>query len=1081
MNTTTLKESVYFLISGFDNLNIRSNYIVQSLAEANTKVDWQRTISIAMPFFSLHSKAAPVVSHLARGYQLYAIWMEDSKSNYNKPLQTALLAGSIALDHIFPSAQLLYSSMVLFIDHAQKFQKGGNWDKAESLYQISSQIVHLASIYYGTPKWVVLSLLSQAVGELKKACKEERKPEAIANVVLAAIRGYKAGSYIYNDFSLARAKQVQPEPISPEEYDVSDNDYNFPESKFDFVDSNPPAELLPEIKSDEPDFSAYEFEDHDCSDDSEFPQSDTELSFPNSEAINPPAEKPAWKNLTTSDWKVIYQKYFAAPQQELPAKLHLGTLLKLEGFSNSLNDIDFTQTGSLKNIYFNDLKCTNCNFSGVKISNAEFKNFTAINCSFKAAQFGDTSFSYSTFKSCDFTNYKWIGSVTYCGNTIEDCGEWPHGKITTAAASETSQQPLKNLTQEDWKKFYQKHIASRSKDISEVLKLIYLLKDEGFSPILNDIDFSQIGPLEWVSFEEMQCNNCNFSNIEIYASSFDCLFTAVNCNFSNTTMNSVTMYHATFKSCNFSYVQILDELFLVKTTFENCIGDPSFCENIEITGAYVGDKVEAPDEYSQIEPAFKNPSSPFTAFDHELNGDLEAKIDAKHYTMVDANNNEYDFGSYFHGFGQSLVKGANLNFRKVVYKNGSKGLELSFRVNHIFHKRLRKIIGAMKEMSPEEQLEFAKEFQACGMKLKSKATYTLGQQRSFSNSAYKVTIDGVGSLMVGRKSYYSLKDQVKVTLKDGATLESFHHFLAIFGLQDALKKSSEEDLEKLKLGILFRTFFPMKAHYLEKNGDTFNLTLDQLKQKLIDEVPKMEKIMGKYAVQKIELFPGYFKYGVPLDKKAYSMGARALTTALTSLSDEMKEADLDQVANILKNGLLSQEMRERNGISSGGLNEEEEYEYGGSQSIYSQMITSTDLTKQKSMKDFGYSSPVRLFISLEALNQGSYQYYDDEFGVKDSDIYLTRPTIPEFIKRDLSKLEGHEIMSPDRVLPGYIKAMSVKTEEIKKQIIAHLRKCNLIHDEQINGIPVDEFIRTEHRITPDLVKHCSHPSSEVVG
>ncbi|MGD0664965.1 MAG: hypothetical protein ABSA17_04465, partial [Rhabdochlamydiaceae bacterium] len=368
-------QNINHFITKSINSNNQCDKVIQSIAELNS----QRVISILLPFLSLHSKIASAASHIARAYQLGSIWMGEASSRptYDKSIDTLKLAGSVATSILFPSGQLLYSSIVFFIEQAQKFSEGGNWDKAESLYQISSQIVHLASIYYGTPKWIVISLLSQGAGELNKARNEKKTPEAIANVLLAAIRGYKA-VYIYNDFSLARAKPVQPEPVSPEEYGFSDDDYEFSEDKIDFVDSNPPAESLPEIKSDEPDFiEEYGFSD----DDYEFPED--ELCFVDS---NPPAEPlpetaaPAEsstgiKNLTTSDWKVIYQKYFDAPQQEMPAKVHLETLLRCEGFSNTLNDIDFTQTGPLKNIYFENLHCTNCNFSGVKISNADFKNF----------------------------------------------------------------------------------------------------------------------------------------------------------------------------------------------------------------------------------------------------------------------------------------------------------------------------------------------------------------------------------------------------------------------------------------------------------------------------------------------------------------------------------------------------------------------------------------------------------------------------------------------------------------------------------------------------------------------------------
>jgi hypothetical protein len=83
----------------------------------------------------------------------------------------------------------------------------------------------------------------------------------------------------------------------------------------------------------------------------------------------------------------------------------------------------------------------------------------------------------------------------------------------------------------------------------------------------------------------------------------------------------------------------------------------------------------------------------------------------------------------------------------------------------------------------------------------------------------------------------------------------------------------------------------------------------------------------------------------------------------------------------------------------------------------------------------------------------------------------------EFIKRCLSIFEDHEIMIPDRILPEHIKAMYVTSQEIKQQIISHLRESSLIQTlldgrETINGILVDEFIRTEDVISPDLVKDC---------
>jgi hypothetical protein len=121
---------------------------------------------------------------------------------------------------------------------------------------------------------------------------------------------------------------------------------------------------------------------------------------------------------------------------------------------------------------------------------------------------------------------------------------------------------------------------------------------------------------------------------------------------------------------------------------------------------------------------------------------------------------------------------------------------------------------------------------------------------------------------------------VKVTLPPGATLESFQHFLSIFGLEDALKKSTTEDFERLKIGKLFRTFFPAEAHPIERSESFFTLPLDQLKQKVIDTVPNMEEIFAQHTVEKKELLPGYVRYGVPVAKEVYAFRRTGLNNSV---------------------------------------------------------------------------------------------------------------------------------------------------------------------------------------------------------
>ncbi len=465
------------------------------------------------------------------------------------------------------------------------------------------------------------------------------------------------------------------------------------------------------------------------------------------------------------------------------------------------------------------------------------------------------------------------------------------------------------------------------------------------------------------------------------------------------------------------------------------------------------------------------------ADENDLSRDFKAKIDARRFTIVDANNKKYDFGSYFHGYGKSLVRGMNLNFRKIILDNGTTGLELSFRINPLFQSKLQDMIQKLSELNPEEQQAFAHQCQARGIKIYSKMPYTVDKSAIVKKAAHLIVLEGLGSLMVGRNSYHTLRDQVKITLSEGATLESFNSFLTIFGLQDALKKSSDEDLERLKVGKVYRTFFPKSVYYLERSEEFFTLPVAQLKQNIIQTNPSMKDIFAQNAVVKHELFPGYVRYGVSVDKKVHALGGVALTTALTSLSDSCKtEEELDILINILKNGLFSQEMRQKNGIGVKGFNGRGHYKDGGSQSVYTQMLKTDDVVKEKRIDSFTYRSPVHLYLSLDVLNQDSYQYNDSSHGGgKTDDSYVYRLNIFDFLKQYLS--DSHEIMVPDIVPPQHFKAMSVPTEALKQRIISRMRERNLLRKdldgiERYNGVPVDEFIDTKHHITAELLKRC---------
>jgi len=210
---------------------------------------------------------------------------------------------------------------------------------------------------------------------------------------------------------------------------------------------------------------------------------------------------------------------------------------------------------------------------------------------------------------------------------------------------------------------------------------------------------------------------------------------------------------------------------------------------------------------------------------------------------------------------------------------------------------------------------------------------------------------------------------------------------------------------------------------------------------------------------------------------------------------ELPTKQVDFAIDVLKNGLFSKELRDKNGMNAKGLNGSYHYKGGGAQSVYSMLLTDKDLDERKKIGSIGYSetAAVRLYISLKALNQGSYQYNEDMYGTKKIEDYINRPSILNFVKvvkleQDYeyqkpepykydSHCETQEIMIPDRIDQKHFMGMTVQTEQVKQQIISRMRDCNLLQKgqdgiERYNGIPVDEFISTEDHITPELLKRC---------
>lgn len=456
-------------------------------------------------------------------------------------------------------------------------------------------------------------------------------------------------------------------------------------------------------------------------------------------------------------------------------------------------------------------------------------------------------------------------------------------------------------------------------------------------------------------------------------------------------------------------------------------------------------------------------------------GDLSARIDDKKVVLSNGEK-EYDFGSHFHGLGKGLVKGANLAFRKVTV-DGTEKIELDFKVNHVFRERINEMIAQLSECDARDVKDLLHITNSHATHLST----TLADDDDLFNaeSQHVIKAHGLGTLAIGAlPNNLNAYDRVVVQLDANKTVYDLHELLSLAGLETALFKSTDDDMDRLKMGHLFRTLFPKKALPFERTDEFFTLPIGELKETIIAKEPKMAEAFATYfdKMTGAEILPGRVRYRIPgLADKAREAGARALTAAITGAYG--KEESNRRVASLLQLGMLSQEMREINQFEAGGLSSSAWT--GGADSVYTQLITQQTLDEGYPI-DAYYYGDARLLISLDALETGTYQYYTDSFGHRIPeeqtwfDNYFTHDNIIDFTKNLNTKYRetpydwrqyGHEIMLKERIDPSYITGVIVDDAEQRNALLDHLRTRDLVKKddlgvEKINNISVDRFFHT---------------------
>lgn len=453
--------------------------------------------------------------------------------------------------------------------------------------------------------------------------------------------------------------------------------------------------------------------------------------------------------------------------------------------------------------------------------------------------------------------------------------------------------------------------------------------------------------------------------------------------------------------------------------------------------------------------------------------------------LVDAEGKEYNFGQFLSNYGKGLVKGMNLQFRTALV-DGKNVHELDFKVNHVFRAKMQTLVEGLNTFDQEELSEFLRLTQshAKGIKIE-KVDFTISSETHKSvGQAYKVSLVGLGHILVGADTdVTTMYNKVRVVIEEDKSLYELHEMLSFLNLDEALHQSNSQEIERLKIGQLYRLFFPGDATLFERTDDFFTLSLQELKDVMILKNPAMQNILEQLlpTMQTEEILPGRLRYTLPaLANRARELGARSLISTITGGWGSAKDS-INRLVSMMKMGMLSSEMRYRNGINAGGLSPIADFSTGGADSVFTQLLTQDNFDKKMGVDRLGYFGSIRILISLDALNQGTYQYHSDSFGDRTLNEnsyysnYLKRPNLFDFVSGEQRQWHsGNEVMIKDRLDPKYITGVVVASDSMRTQLIDAFRKSGMVSFnaegiETVLGKPLTRFIHVSTELKADMV------------
>lgn len=445
-----------------------------------------------------------------------------------------------------------------------------------------------------------------------------------------------------------------------------------------------------------------------------------------------------------------------------------------------------------------------------------------------------------------------------------------------------------------------------------------------------------------------------------------------------------------------------------------------------------------------------------------------------------------NIGAHFSHLDTGILKGGHVS----AFTRNVEGQTLDifhFKIGYNARNELQKTFDALKNNKDALQNHLPAELRAAGVNISEIDHIFLGKEPTLDGEkkgevfsaaagyapegakALKIDFPGVGKVIIGNsKSYGSLYNDVHVeidsSLPPGEGIKRMHQMLAFLGFGPILGEQRNEDAERMKLALLYRTYCPDAAIKIETTKNFYDMPVEELRTFIEKRTPEMKYVFAEDlgTLQEVEIYPGKLAWSVnDLSLRMREAGAIGL---MAGVAGSIEDASTS-IAQIIVNGALSSQDRFECGLFKEGVSSKTDLMRNSGDQVFTRLITK-DLIKEY-IGEFRFSGAMQILYDLDVVNRGCYGFTGDQYGAKNPHYYEYRnyENRTDMVRHSqrLHFAYTNEVMVKNRIPPSAIRGVMVKDEKAKELLVQKLNEQGLVSvDAEGNpfvlGKPLDEFI-----------------------